>query len=105
ADVENRSARCVSKKTLQWPAHISTSCHRRSFADNNTCVGGEDGPQGCMWACTPQRRFAWLIAPMRLRSSAEILGLPTGLRDRPRQYEPRAMTADDRLWAENCNRR
>src|SRR6266480_713780 len=35
----------------------------------------------------PQRRFARLIAPMRLRSSVEILGLPTGLRDRSRQYD------------------
>jgi hypothetical protein len=43
---------------------------------------------------------------MRLRSSAEILGLPTGLRDRSRQYvlEPLAMPADDRLWPEDCNR-
>jgi len=33
------------------------------------------------WMCgAPQRWFARLIAPMRLRSSAEILGLPTGLR-------------------------
>src|SRR6266478_2035338 len=35
----------------------------------------------------PQRWFARLIAPMRLRSSAEILRLPTGLRDRSRQYD------------------
>src|SRR6266481_6283403 len=35
----------------------------------------------------PQRWFARLIAQMRLRSSAEILGLPTGLRDRSRQYD------------------
>ena len=40
---------------------------------------------------------------MRLRSSAEILGLPTRLRDRPRP-EPRAMPADDRFRPENCNR-
>jgi len=36
--------------------------------------------------CTPEA-FARLIAPMRLRSSAEILGLSTRLRDRPRQYD------------------
>ena len=43
---------------------------------------------------------------MRLRSSAGILGLPTRLRDRPRQYDrnPRAMPADDRLRPKNCNR-
>src|SRR6266853_1288754 len=35
----------------------------------------------------PQRWFERLIAPMRLRSSAEILGLPTSLRDRSRQYD------------------
>jgi len=34
----------------------------------------------------PQSGFARLISPISVRSSAEILGLPTGLRDRQRQY-------------------
>jgi len=34
----------------------------------------------------PQRRFARLISPMSLRSSAETLGLPTRLREHQRQY-------------------
>src|SRR6266446_285865 len=34
----------------------------------------------------PQSGFARLISPMSLRSSAETLGLPTGLRDLQRQY-------------------
>ena len=34
----------------------------------------------------PQSGFARLIAPIRVRSSAETFGLPTGLRDRQRQY-------------------
>jgi hypothetical protein len=41
------------------------------------------------------------ISPMRLHSSAEILGLPTRL---PVGPEPRAMPADDRLRPQNCNR-
>ena len=43
---------------------------------------------------------------MRLRSSAEILGLPTGLRDRSRQYDwnPSRCQRMNRLWAENCKR-
>jgi hypothetical protein len=34
----------------------------------------------------PQSGFARLISPMSVRSSAEIFGQPTGLRDRQRQY-------------------
>jgi hypothetical protein len=43
---------------------------------------------------------------MSLRSSAEILGLPTGLPDRERQYirNPPSMPANDRLRPEDCNR-
>ncbi len=34
----------------------------------------------------PQSGFAQLISPMSLRRSTEILGLPTRLHDRQRQY-------------------
>lgn len=34
----------------------------------------------------PQSGFARLISPISARSSAEIFGLPTWLRDRQRQY-------------------
>jgi len=40
-----------------------------------------------------------------LRNSAEILGLPTGLRDRPRQYDWNPARCQRMIISgENCNR-